>query len=87
MDEAGKLSAQAAYELIQKAKVQGAQVLLVGDPKQLSAVEAGNPFKSLVETGMEQARLKDFRRQLNPRLNRAVQMLYHQMGPGCLSVN
>ena len=34
-------------ELLKKAQVQKARVILVGDIRQLSAVEAGNPFKSL----------------------------------------
>jgi conjugative relaxase-like TrwC/TraI family protein len=86
VDEAGKLSAEAARQLLVKSKDENAQILLIGDQKQLTAVEAGNPFKSLIENGVQQSRLRDFRRQRNPVLNRAVQMLYHDMGQTSLSL-
>ena len=38
------LAQQAAHELLQKAQAEKARVILVGDTRQLSAVEAGNPF-------------------------------------------
>ena len=79
-DEVGKLSAREAYELLKKSKTEGFRLLLIGDPKQLSAVEAGNPFKALVENGMASARLNDFFRQKDPTLNRAVQLIYHDQG-------
>jgi conjugative relaxase-like TrwC/TraI family protein len=80
VDEAGKLSAREAYELLQKSKSENLQLVLIGDPKQLSAVEAGNPFKALIENGMASARLGDFFRQKDPTLNLAVQMIYHDWG-------
>ena len=47
VDEAGLLSAKDAHQLLKKARARQARVILVGDIRQLSAVEAGNPFKSL----------------------------------------
>ena len=86
VDEAGKLSAREAHELLQKSKVENFQLVLIGDPKQLSAVEAGNPFKALIENGMASARLGDFFRQKDPTLNLAVQMIYHDWGTESLQL-
>ena len=86
VDEAGKLSAREAHELLQKSKAENFQLVLIGDPKQLSAVEAGNPFKALIENGMASARLGDFFRQKDPTLNLAVQMIYHDWGTESLQL-
>jgi ATP-dependent exoDNAse (exonuclease V) alpha subunit len=52
VDEASLLSAKDAHALLQRANEQQARVVLVGDTRQLSAVEAGNTFKSLQAGGM-----------------------------------
>jgi conjugative relaxase-like TrwC/TraI family protein len=75
VDEAGLLSAKAAYELLQRAKAENARVLLVGDTRQLSAVEAGNPFKSLQAAGMTTARMNQSLRQRTPELQTAVDFI------------
>ncbi|OKH17655.1 MobF family relaxase [[Limnothrix rosea] IAM M-220] len=80
IDEAGKLSAQEAYDLLQKSRFYNAQLLLVGDPKQLTAVNAGAPFKSLIDNGLSSSQLKDFLRQKDPILARAVQLTYYNLG-------
>ena len=85
-DEVGKLSAREAFELLKKSKAEGFRLLLIGDTKQLSAVEAGNPFKALIENGMNSGRLNDFFRQKDPTLNRAVQLLYHDAGSQSLKL-
>ncbi|ESA37891.1 exonuclease v subunit alpha [Leptolyngbya sp. Heron Island J] len=72
VDEAGLLSAKAAHTLLQKAEVHQARVVLVGDTRQLSAVEAGNPFKSLQEAGIQTAILNQSRRQQTEALKTAV---------------
>ena len=59
VDEAGLLSAKDAHQLLKKARSQNARVILVGDICQLSAVEAGNPFKSLQMAGIQTAYLED----------------------------
>ena len=72
VDEAGLLSAKDAHALLKKAQTESAQVILVGDTRQLSAVEAGNPFRSLQAAGMKTAYLEESRRQKTVALRAAV---------------
>ena len=72
VDEAGLLSAKDAHKLLKKAQSQNARVILVGDIRQLSAVEAGNPFKSLQIAGIQTAYLEESRRQKTEALRAAV---------------
>ena len=72
VDEAGLLSAKDAHALLEKAQAEKARVILVGDTRQLSAVEAGNPFKSLQSAGMQTAYLEESRRQKTDALRTAV---------------
>lgn len=74
MDEAGLLSAKAAYELLQRATSERARVILVGDTRRLSAIEAGNPFKSLQFSGIQTAYLNESLRQKAPDLQKAVNL-------------
>jgi ATP-dependent exoDNAse (exonuclease V) alpha subunit len=62
------LSAKDALALVTKAQAQQARVVLVGDTRQLSAVEAGNPFKSLQQAGMATAYLTQSLRQKNQQI-------------------
>ena len=75
VDEAGLLSMKDAQALLKKAAAAAARVVLVGDTKQLSAVEAGNPFKSLQAAGMLTARLDETRRQKSEVLRHAVRLI------------
>ncbi|MFK8185747.1 MAG: MobF family relaxase [Phormidesmis sp.] len=72
IDEAGLLSAKAAHQLLTKAQQENARVILVGDTRQLSAVEAGNPFKSLQTAGLKTCYLEESRRQKTAALKTAV---------------
>jgi conjugative relaxase-like TrwC/TraI family protein len=72
IDEAGLLSAKDCHALLNRAQAKNARVLLVGDTKQLSSVEAGNPFKSLQKYGIAIAHLEESLRQKNDRLKAAV---------------
>jgi conjugative relaxase-like TrwC/TraI family protein len=72
IDEAGLLSAKDCHALLNRAQAKNARVLLVGDTKQLSSVEAGNPFKSLQQHGIAIAHLEESLRQKNDRLKAAV---------------
>ena len=72
VDEAGLLSAKDAHALLKKAQAQNARVILVGDIRQLSAVEAGNPFKSLQKAGIATCYLEESRRQKTAALKAAV---------------
>ncbi len=75
VDEAGLLSAKDAYALLQRATQEQARVIFVGDTRQLSAVEAGNPFKSLQQAGIETAYMNESLRQKNPELKLAVDLI------------
>jgi len=75
VDEAGLLSMKDANALLVRARKEGARVLLVGDTKQLSAVEAGNPFKSLQAGGIALARLDHSLRQKTAELKLAVRLI------------
>ena len=72
VDEAGLLSAKDAHALLTKAQQNNARVILVGDTRQLSAVEAGNPFRSLQSAGMKTCYLEESRRQKTATLKTAV---------------
>ena len=54
------------------AKLGVGRLALVGDRRQLRAVEAGQPFRQLQEAGMATARMDEIRRQRDPLLKRAV---------------
>jgi ATP-dependent exoDNAse (exonuclease V) alpha subunit len=75
VDEAGLLSMKDAHALLRRAALEQARVLLVGDTRQLSAVEAGNPFKSLQAGGMTTAYLETHRRQQSKVLRSAVELV------------
>lgn len=75
VDEAGLLSAKDAHALLQRATLEVARVILVGDTRQLSAVSAGNPFKSLQQAGIKTAHLNESLRQKDPQLKLAVDLI------------
>ncbi|MEO0851983.1 MAG: MobF family relaxase [Cyanobacteria bacterium J06648_11] len=72
VDEASFLSAKDAHDLLARATRAEARVILVGDVQQLSAVEAGHPFRSLQQGGMVTAHLDESLRQHAPDLRAAV---------------
>lgn len=76
VDEAGLMGAKDGYELLKRATVEGARVILVGDTRQLSSVAAGSPFKSLQQAGIGTAYLNESVRQRNspPDLKQAVRL-------------
>ncbi|MEO1743099.1 MAG: MobF family relaxase [Cyanobacteria bacterium J06629_9] len=75
IDEAGLLSMKDAHALLTRAADAQARAILVGDTKQLSAVEAGNPFKSLQAGGITTAYLDETLRQQNRDLKTAVKLI------------
>lgn len=75
VDEASLLSAKDALALLERATQELARILLVGDTKQLSAVEAGNPFKSLQQAGIKTSHLNESLRQCAPKLKLAVDLI------------
>ena len=72
VDEAGMLSTGQMDKLLQKAKSLNNRVILVGDTKQLSAVEAGAPFKLLQDAGLSTAIIDQNLRQRSPILKQVV---------------
>lgn len=69
MDESGMVSAKDMQAVMDKVEKGGGRLLLVGDPRQLSPVEAGTPYKQLIDTQtVETAEIKEIKRQKNPRL-------------------
>jgi ATP-dependent exoDNAse (exonuclease V) alpha subunit len=75
VDEAGLLSMKDAHDLMSRAESENATVILVGDTKQLTGVEAGNPFKSLQAGGITTARLDESLRQQTKELRGAVKAI------------
>jgi AAA domain len=75
VDEAGLLSMKDAHDLLNRATAENARIILVGDSRQLTAVEAGNPFKSLQAGGIITARLDESLRQQTKELRGAVKAI------------
>ena len=73
VDEAGMIGARDFKALLVKAKTHQAQVVLVGDHRQLSPIEAGNPFLDIQRnTRTTLLFLKESLRQKDPLLQVAV---------------
>lgn len=49
IDEAGMVGTRQMRRILEAAERSGAKVVMVGDPEQLQAIEAGAPFRQLVE--------------------------------------
>lgn len=62
VDEAGMLSSRQMDRLMEEARTGQAKVILVGDPQQLQAIEAGAAFRAIAER-MHYVELTDIRRQ------------------------
>ncbi|NJK57290.1 MAG: relaxase domain-containing protein [Pleurocapsa sp. SU_5_0] len=75
VDEAGMLSTRKMEKLLEKAVSLNNRVILVGDTKQLSAVEAGAPFKLLQEAGLSSAIIDQNLRQRDPQLKQVVDLI------------
>ncbi len=74
IDEASLLSTKQLHRLLTHAETAQARVILVGDTRQHTSVEAGSPFRLLLTAGMNRAVLDELRRQQeSPRLLSAVE--------------
>jgi Ti-type conjugative transfer relaxase TraA len=62
VDEAGMLSSRQMARLMDEVQTAGAKVVLVGDPQQLQAIEAGAAFRAISEQ-VHYVELTDIRRQ------------------------
>ncbi len=73
LDEASMVSTDQMRDLMRIADGLGvARLVLVGDTRQLRAVDAGQPFRQLQDAGMTTATMDDILRQKNPALKDAV---------------
>ena len=74
LDEAGMVSGRDMDALLQRIDKEGARLLLVGDPRQLRAVEAGSPFQQMLEThAIQYATIDEIQRQRDPALRAIAQ--------------
>ncbi len=74
LDEAGMVSGKDMDALLKRVDAEGARLLMVGDPLQLSAVEAGSPFQQMLETGaVPYATIDEIQRQRDPQLREIAQ--------------
>ncbi len=85
VDEGSLASTVQARDLLRIATVlRIPRVVLVGDSKQLDAVDAGKPFAQLQEAGMKTATMDRIMRQRNPALKEAVEAsLAGEIGRAC----
>jgi conjugative relaxase-like TrwC/TraI family protein len=74
VDEAGMVGTRQMERLTEKALAAGARLVLVGDEKQLQAIDAGGPFGSLGDR-LGRATLTDIRRQREPWAREAVKQI------------
>ena len=95
VDEASLISMSQMHALTRIAEATGvARVALVGDRRQLRAVEAGQPFHVLQKAGMETAVMDEVLRQRDEGLKAAVlhmiaekpELAIEQLGPGVLEM-
>ncbi|HNT27029.1 MAG TPA: MobF family relaxase, partial [bacterium] len=63
IDESSMLSSRKAAELVTAADRMNAQVVFLGDTKQLSAIEAGNPFEQMQKHGIRTVEVTEINRQ------------------------
>ena len=76
VDEAGQVSSKDMRNLFDIAKKQEARVILVGDYRQHSSVEAGDAFRLIEnEAGIRYAQLTEIRRQTTPGYKKAVEQI------------
>ena len=62
VDEAGMIGSRQMERLLSAAQAAGAKVVLVGDPEQLQAIEAGAAFRAIAER-VGAAEITEVRRQ------------------------
>ncbi|MBX6313154.1 MAG: relaxase domain-containing protein [Isosphaeraceae bacterium] len=74
IDEAGMVGTRQMEQLTEKVLAAGARLVLVGDEKQLQAIDAGGPFRSLGER-MGRATLTEIQRQREPWAREAVKQI------------
>ena len=73
VDEAGMVSTKDMAALLDRASAEGSRVVLVGDPRQLHSVEAGNPLSAIVRDGTPTVQLDEIQRQRDIELKAVVE--------------
>ncbi|MGL5720174.1 MAG: MobF family relaxase [Alphaproteobacteria bacterium] len=86
VDEGGLLSSQMMLKMQKKADSVGARLLLVGDKGQNSAIQAGSPFRALIDHGATTHRIKEIVRQGGSVQKEAVQLIAKGDGEGALKL-
>ncbi len=62
IDEAGMVDTRQLQRFVKEAQARGAKLVIVGDPEQLQPIQAGTPFREMVEN-INAAKLSEIRRQ------------------------
>jgi conjugative relaxase-like TrwC/TraI family protein len=86
IDESGMIGNRQMEKILMKAQLAGARILLVGDPKQNPAIEAGSPMLSLINYGQTTFSIKEIVRQQNAIQKRAVELIANGQGRDALSL-
>ena len=73
LDEAAVVGSRQMSELMRTVEKKGARLIMLGDTKQVEAIEAGKPFAQLQQKGMQTARIYEVLRQQDPMLKSAVE--------------
>jgi conjugative relaxase-like TrwC/TraI family protein len=73
VDEAGLVSTKDMATLLDRAAAEGSRVVLIGDPRQLHSVEAGNPLSAIVREGTPTVQLDEIQRQRDLDLKAVVE--------------
>ncbi len=83
VDEAGMVGTRQMQQLTEKVLAAGARLVLVGDEKQLQAIDAGGPFGS-IGNRLGRATLSEIRRQREPWAREAVKQIAAGAGRAAL---
>jgi conjugative relaxase-like TrwC/TraI family protein len=79
VDESSLLATRPVNQLLKLARERGVErIVFVGDQRQHLAIEAGSPVQQFLADSIALARLTAIRRQQDPELKRAVELLYDQ---------
>ena len=72
LDEASMASSRQVNQLLQILRQPNIRLAMIGDVKQLAAIEAGKPFYQLQKAGMKTARMEEIVRQKSAVLKQAI---------------
>ena len=86
VDEAGLVGADIMEKILSKAKTANARIILVGDKRQNSSILAGNPLRSLIDSGATTHNLHQIIRQQNSLQKQAVELIAGGDGEAALNL-